>query len=444
MNKPKSLRLSMFSHAKRVFLVAVFCGLFIQPACADGIIDAFNLAPFVPLVLETMMNIATSLYKYFVGNGTGLIYICVYILLGFHIGLYLVKMYLPKDWLAFFGFSGGGEMWDGSATGWKIAENVTKPALRAIIAIVLLLQIKPIYVTEWLVNPFLEFGSFYTESILKTVTNPDAIADEIPPCPESIESQGWISKRSCEFLVSPVYVISNENNRVIKYGFGFLKSGLRGIMTLIPHGGQNILNIITGILLITAFVSANVFMALLIIQAIFDFCLSLIMYPFNVLTWVAKKSDKWFDVLPAFKQIIDSLKNLVITMIACAFILCVNVALVRALFNWSSTVFVAAAGGMASSNVPTITNTGVNFGQHSMLWISSLLTLFLMQSIFDMTRERLKMYSGVKPDLYDKVTSDAKIVWGKAKSAPDTAKNIIGGGKKLVDGAKNLINKVKK
>ena len=365
-------------------------------------------------------------------------------LLGFHIGLYLVKMYLPKDWLSFLGFSGGGEMWDGSATGWKIAENVAKPSLRAIIAIILLLQIKPVYVTEWLVNPFLEFGSIYTESIIKTITNSETVSDKIPPCPASIEESAWLSKRSCDFLVQPVYVISNENNRVIKYGFDFLKSGLRGIMTLIPHGGQNLLNIITGILLISAFVASNVFMALLIIQGIFDFCLSLIMYPFNVLTWVAKKSDKWFDVLPAFKQIIDSLKKLVITMIACAFILCVNVALIRALFNWSSSVFVAAAGGMSTSNVPTITNTGVNFGQHSMLWISSLLTFFLMQNIFNMTREKLDEYTKDTPKtLYKNVTSDAKMLWGKAKATPETVKNIFGGAKKAGEGVKNIVNKIK-
>ena len=440
----KPLRLSLFSHVKHILGAVGIFMFFIQPACADGIIDAFNLSPFIPLVLETMMNIATSLYNFFVGKGTGLIYICIYIFLGFYIGLYLVKMYLPKDWLSFFGFSGGGEMFDGSATGWKIAENVTKPSFRAIIAMVLLLQIKPVYVTEWLVNPFLEFGAIYTESILKTVTNPEVVADEIPPCPESIEEHGWISTRSCDFLVQPVYIISNENNRVIKYGLEFLKTGLRGIMTLIPHGGENILNIITGIMLIVAFVSANVFMALLIIQAIFDFCLSLIMYPFNVLTWVVKKSDAWFDILPAFKQIIDSLKQLVITMIACAFILCVNVALVRALFNWSSSVFVVAAGGTASSNVPTITNTGINFGQHSMLWISALLTLFLMHNIFNMTRDRLKTYTnGTSSSLYDNVTNDAKVVWGKAKAAPDTIKNIIGGGKKVANGVKNVINKIR-
>jgi len=417
---------------KILFSLVAFCTFFIQPAQA-GIIDSFDLSSFVPIVLEQMMIIATSLYNFFVGKGTGPIYICIYFLLAFYLCLYLVKMYLPKDWLSFIGFSGGGEMWDGTATGWSIAENVIKPSLRAIIAIVVLLQIKPVYVTEWLVNPFLEFGSIYTESILKTVTSTEASAKNAPKCPASIAESGWISESSCNFLVQPVHVVSQENNRVIKYGFTFLKSGLRGLLTLIPHGGKDFLNIITGFLLISAFLSANVFMALLIIQAIFDFCLSLIMYPFNVLTWVAKKSDKWFDILPPFSQIIDSLKKLVITMIACAFILCINIAAVHALFYGTSTSFVVAAGGTASSNVPSMTNMGIDFGKHSLLWLSSLLTFFLMQNIFKMTRERLDMYtSGTKHTIYDKVTGDAKKTWGKVKSAPGTIKNIIGGAKKVI------------
>ena len=422
---------ALFGSAKIVFCAMVLCGVFVEPAHAD-IIDAFDLSPFVPLVLETMMNIATSLYNYFVGAGTGLIYIFIYLFLAFYIGLYLVKMYLPKDWLAFFGFSEGGEMWSGNATGWSVADNVMKPCIRVIVAGVILLQIKPVYVTEWLVNPFLEFGSIYTESILKTTTNTNEYNDTVSSCPASIKDSGWISERSCNFLIRPVHIISQENNRVIKYGFQFLKTGLRGIMVLIPHGGQDLLNIITGILLIFAFVSANVFMALLIIRAIFDFCLSLIIYPFSVLAWVAKKSDKWIDILPAFNQIIDALKKLVITMIACACILCINIAVVRALFNWSSSACVVAAGGTAISNAPSITNTAMNFGQHSMLWISSLLTFFIMQNIFNMTRERLNMYtSGTDKSLYKNVTNDAKTAWGKIKSTPETISNIVKTTKKV-------------
>jgi hypothetical protein len=156
------------------------------------------------------------------------------------------------------------------------------------------------------------------------------------------------------------------------------------------------------------------------------------MYPFNVLAWVAKKSDKWFDVVPAFSQIIDALKNLIITMIACAFILCVNIAVVRALFNWSSSVFNVAAGGVSVSNVPSITNSAMNFGQHSILWISALLTFFLMQNIFKMTRERLDMYTTKDHWLYNNVTGDAKTFWNMAKATPGAIKNII----KLKDKAK--------
>lgn len=429
MNNIKSLIFRGFGRVKFLFGIFLFCTFFTQSAMAESLIEAFDLSGFVPLVLAVMMKIASALYNFFVGNGTGIIYILIYVFLGFYIGLYLVKMYLPKDWLSFLGFKDGGEMWDGKATGWSVAENVAKPCMRAIIAIVVLLQIKPVYVTEWLVNPFLEFGSVYTEQVLK-VSKITSNPVKAPECPIDEE---WMTKRSCDFLVQPIHTISQENNKIIRYGFKFLKSGLRGFLILVPHNsGENFLNIITGLLLIAAFVSSNLFMALLIIQAIFDFCLSLIMYPFNVLTWVAKKSDKWFDILPPFKQIIDSLKKLIITMIACAFILCINIAVVRALFNWSSSAFNVAAGGMGSTNFPTITNAGMNFGSHFMLWLSSILTFFLMQNIFKMTRERLDMYtSGTKPDLYNKVTKDAGILWKKAKSTPETIKTIVDTAKKV-------------
>ena len=429
----KSGILHIFKHQKILCMVFVFCAFFTIPANAS-LVDSYNLAPFVPIVLETMMNIATTLYNLFVGKGDGIIYIMIYGFLAFYIGLYLVKMHLPKDWLSFLGFSGGGEMWEGKIDAWKTTDNILKPCIRAIIAGVLLLQIKPVYVTEWLVNPFLEFGSIYTEQILQNINKAQIPESDVPACPASIEKSGWISERSCNFLVKPVYIISQENNKIIKQGFNFLTKGLRGMMNLIPHGGEDFFNLITGILLLFAFISANVFMALLIIQAIFDFCLSLIMYPFNVLAWVAKKSDKWFDLLPPFSQIIDALKKLVITMIACAFILCINIAIIRALFNWSSSVFVVAAGGVSVSNVPSITDNDINFGQHSILWISSLLTVFLMQNIFQLTRERLNLYTSQSShdlDLYNNVTNDAKIMWGKVKATPDKIKNIVSLAKKF-------------
>ena len=54
-----------------------------------------------------------------------------------------------------------------------------------------------------------------------------------------------------------------------------------------------------------------------------------------------------------------------------------------------------------------------------------------MQNIFNMTREKLLQYTGSDHKLYDKVTSDAKTMWGKATSAPETIKNVWNGIKKL-------------
>ncbi len=404
---------------KRIFLsvmrralpLTVVVAALIMPGAARAdwaILDGFNLAPFVPLVLDTLMAVATAGYNFFVGDGDGIIYILVWGFLGVSLALYLVKLYFPKLWLGFFGFSGGGDMASGKATGWKIAENMLKPAVRAIVAATLLLQIKPVYMTQWLVNPFLEFGALYTSAITDNINRYGTAAPDIE-CPPGVLSSGWVSQASCEFLVKPVAEISHANNQIIKRGFEFINSGLRGLITLVPHGGQDFLNLITGILLVSTFVASNLFMALLIIQAIFTFGMSLALYPFQVLTYVVKPSDKWLDIWPAFSGITKALQSLIITMIACAFILCVNVSVIRALFQWSSSVFVVAAGGSASSNVPQVVNAGAGFGSHSVLWLSAILTFYLMFRIFNLTKEQLMAYAGGKSDaLYKQVTSDAK------------------------------------
>lgn len=219
-------------------------------------------------------------------------------------------------------------------------------------------------------------------------------------------------------MVQPISDLSHANNQIIKRGFEFVTRGLAGLLTPIPHGGQDFLNLVTGIFLIVAFVGCNLFMALLIIQAIFNFGMALMLYPFQVLVWVAKPSDKWFDIWPAFSSIVEALQKLIITMIACAFILCINLAVVRALFNWNSSVFVTAADGMASSNLPVAAaGNAPAFGEHSILWLSSILTFYLMLTIFNKTREQLNKYAGAgMDDLYKQVTSDAKTVWSGAKT----------------------------
>lgn len=397
----------------RKLLLKLLCfGAFLIAPCVAhaNVVDALNLAPFVPMVLDALMMTATGIYEYFVGDGShiGFIQILVWTFLGATLTIGLVKMYFPKNILSFLGFSGGGEIAEGKITPYQLVEDSLKPCIRAAIASLLLLQLKPVILTQWLVNPFLELGAIYTHQITETI-NETGIHVQPVQCPEDILSKDWISKDSCNFLIQPVYDLSSANNQMIKRGFDFLFQGLRGLMTLVPHGGEGFLNLITGLILITTFVASNLFMALLVIQGIFNFGIQLLLYPFYVLTYVFKKSDKWFDVWPAFSGITKALQQLIVTMIACAFILCINIAIIKALFQWNSSVFVVAAGGSAHSNIPTMSQPAMGFGGHSIMWLSAIMTLYLMFRIFDTTQTQLKKYiGGGMDDLYKDVTNDSK------------------------------------
>ena len=393
-------------------MLFALCSAPLGAHAAWGLVDGLDLSPFVPIVLDSFMSIAMAGYEFFVGKGDGIIYLFVWGWLGFFIGMYLVKMYLPPSWLSFFGMKGG-QMWEGKASALKISEDLVKPALRGIIAAGLLLQVKPQYVTQVVVDPFLRFGALYTHSISEIINknNEFAGARQIE-CPENIIKKEYISKESCQFLVQPVADITHVNNQIIKRGLTFITSGLTGMANLVPNGGRDLLNLITGIFLVFAFVSSNFFMALLIIQGIFEFGMALMLYPFKVLMFVAKDSDKWIDPWPAFGGIIDSLKKLVITMIACVFILAINIAAVRALFNFNGPAFSGNGDG------------AMGFGGHSIVWLSALLTFFLMFKIFDETKEQLMKYTGADKDksmtkLYDNAKADTKTAyknvneWGK-------------------------------
>ncbi len=409
----------LFSMVSKHLLMAGLMFIISVPSYGASLVDSLNLAPFIPLVLDSLMLVATGMYDFFVGNGDGIIYIFIWAILGVSMFMYLFKMWFPKDWLSLFGFSGGGEMWGKDIpSGIQIGENLLKPIFRAIIAATFLLQVKPIYVTEYLVNPFLQFGSIYTEGILSTINTSFTTPAKTIECPASIVDQGWISKASCDFMIKPVSEISNANNQVIKKGFEFLSKGLFGLMRIIPNGGENFLNVITGLILIITFTGSNLFMAMLVIQAIIKFGMALVMYPFNVLSWVAKppNPDKWVDLWPPFSGIIKSLQGLVITMISCAFILSINIAIIRALFRWNSSVFSPAAGGMASSNLPTVSNSATTFGEHSILCISAILTFYLMFQIFKLTREQLMNYTGSGSDqLYNAAKGSMNTYWAQGK-----------------------------
>ena len=122
---------------KKVFFISFFLAMCCTPVAAHAsIIDALNLSPFVPIVLDALMMIATGTYDFFVGTTEqpGIIKILIWLFLGFSLTITLVKMYIPKKWLGFLGISGGGELEAGNTSGMKIVESVMKPGFRAVIA----------------------------------------------------------------------------------------------------------------------------------------------------------------------------------------------------------------------------------------------------------------------------------------------------------------------
>jgi hypothetical protein len=377
-------------------------------------VDIFSLSWVVPLGLDSMMSVAFSVYDYFVGGGGGIIYVLIWGFLGFSIGLYLVKMYFPAKWLELFGFSGGGEMYkdphgyglgDGS-----IAKNVLKRMMRAMFAIVVLLQVKPQYIMNFIVNPFLEFGSVYVNSITKIVLPADAPRSKAK-CPPDLDE--YLTKDSCDFLVSPIDEVSAVNGEMISCGLGFLLEDY----SFIDRGNaikcgfvmafsrmDRIMNIITGLLLIATFFSLNIFMALLIVQGIFNLGLSLIFYPFRVLLYVVKDDDRqWFNPWDAVSELVKSLQKLVVAMIAVAFMLLVNVSVVGSLFNSG----VVRPGG---------------FGGRAIGCIFCILVFWIFQRVFAKTEEKLSEYVG-----------DAEMTEFYAKTATgvkSAAKNVAGWGGK--------------
>lgn len=416
------------SKTRRFLVICLMLLTFIAPCdtyAAWKIIDALDISPLIPDILDAFMQVATGGYEYFVGHGNGILYMLVWAVLAISIVSYLLKMFFPKQWLDFFGFSQSDPI--GTIDEIKMSQNILKPAIRAIVAVTILLPIKPTVITEWLVNPFLGLGSIYTTELVKAIPQVGFNPPDVE-CPQDIINQGWISETSCKFMVQPVATLSHSNNQIVKRGLEFIKTGLRGLLTLTVHNaGENFLDIITGIILVTTFVSCNIFMALLVIRAIFNFGMALILYPFQILVWVAKKDDKWMNIWPAISGIVKALQDLIVTMIACGFIMCINTAIVRAMFNWGSTIFSSVAGGVAQTNLPVATNTQIGFGSHSILWLSSILTFFVMLRIFELTRKKITQYTQSDlTGLYKSVKGDAKTTWNKITSIPGTVKKITG------------------
>ncbi|MDR1027730.1 MAG: hypothetical protein LBL46_04925 [Rickettsiales bacterium] len=367
--------------------------------------SAFSVAWAVPLVLDAVVSTAAAVYEAFVGGG--ILAALIWGMLAVSIGLYLMKMYFPAPWVEFFGFTGGGEMIKGIG-GFQIAESVLKRMVRAIIAVSVLLQITPKNITEYLIEPFLQFGSVYVDSIAKVVL-PGAAATPAPKCPASMTD--FISVKSCEFLTKTIDQVSLANNGIISKGLSFIGNGIAKI-ALVVTLGDGLLSLITGILLVFAFFTNNLFMTLMIVRGIFKFGIALILYPFKVLMFVVKDADKsWGNPMPAFADILDALKKLVVAMIAVAFVLMINISVAGALTG--------------------LDPNSAGFGALSATWLSAILTFWIMQRVFAITQEKLESLVSDK---------DMTGFYGQVKG---DAMNLAGGVKKYGGKAWEVVKKMK-
>ena len=77
-------------------------------------------------------------------------------------------------------------------------------------------------------------------------------------------------------------------------------------------------------------------------------------------------------------------------------------------------------------NVPMAANTAMGFGQHSIFWLSAILTFYVMQRMFDVTQEQLNSYTKGMDGLYKDLKSDTKTVIGGAKKTTQAIGTAIG------------------
>ena len=97
-------------------------------------------------------------------------------------------------------------------------------------------------------------------------------------------------------------------------------------------------------------------------------------------------------------------------------------AIVKALFTWDTSIFVVAAGGSATSNVPQMANASGGFGEHAIMCLSAILTFYIMQRLFEVTNKMLKSYTGGMDGLYNSVKSDFKTTKGNIAKTYETIK----------------------
>ncbi|MDR0448905.1 MAG: hypothetical protein LBG89_00380 [Rickettsiales bacterium] len=369
-------------------------------------ISNVSLDKFIPFIIEVMTTASAGLYDFFVP----LVQAVIWLLVGFNIALFVVKQFVPQNWLDFFGWKGGGEYYDNDKAAklaWGVPTRLAKMVVRASLATTLLLALRPAILTETIINPFLGIGSMYTEFIMSSQASGEAARPGTSSA--DCNTNSFLSEDVCLRLANPISEIIYRNNQVVVLGMdmmgvpSFITDAGASRMTL--DMGQNLFNFITGAVLVITFFLAGLYIASIVIQGILDFLFAVLMFPVKTLKWVMQ-TDVWMNPKAALEDVVASLRKLVVAMIIGGIMTIVNMTLISALFGGGVDV------GLSS------------WSDKFMILLSGILCLVVMTKLFDIAREKLAKYGAPSDEFYKDITSNAQSLGKRMAALADNIKKM--------------------
>lgn len=376
------------------------------PAVPDWI-SATSIDKFVPFLIEIMMNVSAGLYDYFVP----LLTMLMWTLVAFNLAVFVIKQYIPGDYLGFLGIGDGGKYYnDAASMSWGIPERLAKQIMRGAIATTILLGARPAFLTEVIINPFLSIGTTYTEFIL----NASNVNANVPAAPaRQCETRDFFSPEVCTNLSNPIAGIIYKNNQVVTLGLTMMS--IPAFMTGAPRvrGGDLggwLFNFIVGLALVATFFISGLLLASLLIQGILNFCFEIMLFPFKAFKFVMQSHDTWANPWVALEGIITSLRKLVVSMIVSGIMVIINVTLIGAMFG---------AGGLGSEMN--------SWADKFTTLLGCVLCIVVLYRLFDIAQEKMTAYgASVDKEFYGNLTGAATNLGKQGVGLAKKTKGMIG------------------
>ncbi|MDR2685448.1 MAG: hypothetical protein LBB23_01590 [Rickettsiales bacterium] len=361
-------------------------------------LNATSFDKFVPLVIQAMMGAAAGVYDYFVPVLSGLLWIVIV----FNSAVFTTKQFFPANWLSFLGMNGGGYWAKPTDLIRGIPMRLVKQIVRASIATLLLLTIRPSLITDTIINPMLRVGTMITEFVV-----PSSTASRAQCLPGA--TREFFDEKLCSDFANPIASIVYKNNQMVALGLsiinmkfpangGGVAANAAGVVSP-PDLGKGIFNFIVGLFMAGTFFMFGLRLASILLQGILDFCFAIILFPFKVFSYCLKatEGDDWFNPGDALGDIIESLRKLIVTMIVAGIATTINM------------ILIASVVGSGTANL-----SGGGWGTGIMTILGSVLCLLIMNKFYEIAKEKIAQYGGANNTaLYDLTKKTAKYATDK-------------------------------